>query len=222
MPMCRSWCWGPTTGRCPSSASAALPGDSDQIWRYAFNAGGGGVYDVRFVGDGGARLLAQQLLRVCRRRRWRRRRRRTPWRSAGGLPARLRPAAAHGRRLVAGGRRPRRVRPPLHRSASPPTMPAWATSPVATCWPSIPTIGPSRLTAAWFQRHYPGTRFTPVVADCPGRSGELAAKMGRDAVARALKGRGAPSAPGAAQRSASVCVGNYVRLLRKLHGVNTH
>ena len=158
---------GPDDRPVPVHTSAALPGDGDKIWRYGFTPESAGVYDVRFVGDGGARLLAQQLLRVS-------------------------PEAAHA--PVAGTESHGDARVAYQRVyvLLPPTADVWWLLAAARgAFERRFTIGFSAddagvgnltgrhvlavnphhwtepLTAAWFQRHYPGTRFTAVVAAAP-------------------------------------------------------
>jgi hypothetical protein len=106
------------------------------IWRYAFDTDVDGLYEIRFIGDRGARLLALRLLRVARE-------------------VQLVPSDA-ARTTISGSTcccRPRPMRSgcwqrrrgdstavlPL---AFRPTMPGWVIWKTGTYWPSIPTIGP--------------------------------------------------------------------------------
>jgi hypothetical protein len=137
------------------------------IWRYEFTISDPGLYEIRFAGDQGARLLAQQLLRV----------------KARDLPAEAAKQAPSGR-----------PRLDYHRVyvLLPPTADSkWLVAAARGSFDRRLTIGfsaddagvgeltrrhvlavnphhwPGTMTAAWFHQHYPGTRFTAVVANSP-------------------------------------------------------
>lgn len=136
-------------------------------WRYEFGLAGVGQYDARFVGDRGARLLAQQWLDVAET---------TPAEASDAQ------AAAETARIEY-----RRVYVLL-----PPTADAkWAAGAVRGSFDGRYTVGfsaddagvgalkerhvlavnphhwPEPLTAGWFRKHYPGVRYTAVVANTP-------------------------------------------------------
>lgn len=135
-------------------------------WQYRFYAGEEGLYDVRFVGDQGARLLAQQLLRI----------------EGQTQPLPTEDAQQGQPRLEY-----RRVYVLL-----PPTADSnWLVAAARGCFEGRYTVGfsaddagighlpyrrilainphhwPEMLTNAWFQQHYPGCFFTPVIVNSP-------------------------------------------------------
>ncbi|MFZ0544146.1 MAG: hypothetical protein WAM60_01825 [Candidatus Promineifilaceae bacterium] len=137
------------------------------IWRYDFGVDEPGIYDIRFVGDSGARLMALQLLRV----------------EEEDPLAEAAEAAPSGK-----------ARFEYHRVyvLLPPTADRkWLNAAAQGSFDGRYTIGfsaddagvgeiagrhvlavnphhwPETLTAAWFHKNYPGTRFTAVVANTP-------------------------------------------------------
>jgi hypothetical protein len=137
-----------------------LDGDR-HLWRYEFKTDQDGLYETRFVADKGARLLSLRLLQV-----------------------------AHDVQLVPSDKSRynyRRVYVLL-----PPTADLkWLTAAAKGGYDGRFTIGfsaddagigdlearhvlavnphhwPEVLTASWFQQHYPGARFTPIIANKP-------------------------------------------------------
>ncbi|MEW5988660.1 MAG: hypothetical protein AB1791_18690 [Chloroflexota bacterium] len=150
-------------------------------WRYLFHAAGRGVYDVRFVGDHGARLLARLLLPVTEgeekdevgmmKDEW-------PdssfiiHHSSLNIIPRLNyqrvyvllPPTADAYWLAAAARGSFDGRYTLGFSADDAGLGGWESRQVIAV---NPHHWPETLTAGWFQRHYPGTRYTAVVANTP-------------------------------------------------------
>lgn len=152
-------------------AAVAFQGHSQEqgryIWRYQFNVGEAGLYDVRFVGDRGARLLAQQLVRVAER-----------------------DAEAEAAEEAPSGR-PRLDYRRVYVLLPPTADLKWFQAAARGSFDGRYTIGfsaddagvgelesrhvlavnphhwPETLTATWFHKNYPGTRFTAVVANTP-------------------------------------------------------
>ena len=136
--------------------------DEDRyLWRYEFFTDLDGLYDIRFVADFGARLLALRLLQVAR--------------DVQLVPS---DAARYNYRRVY--------------VLLPPTAgQKWALAAAKGAFDGRFTVGysaddagignlenrhvlavnphhwPEVLTASWFQQHYPGVKFTPVVANQP-------------------------------------------------------
>ena len=136
--------------------------DEDRfLWRYQFSTDLDGLYDIRFVGDFGARLLALRLLQVAR--------------NVQLVPSDS--ARLNYRRVYV-------LLPPTANQK-------WALAAVKGGYDGRFTIGfsaddagignlenrhvlavnphhwPEVLTASWFQQHYPGVKFTAVVANQP-------------------------------------------------------
>lgn len=135
--------------------------DDRIIWRYAFTPESIGLYDLRFEGDGGARLLAQRLVR-----------------------------AASRTQLVPSGE-PRESYRRVYVLLPPTATEEWALAATRGSFAGRYTVGfsaddagvgeleerivlavnphhwPGVLTATWFRQHYPGARFTPLVANAP-------------------------------------------------------
>jgi hypothetical protein len=136
-------------------------------WRYQFGVGEAGLYDVRFVGDKGARLLAQQLLRVEEN---------DPLAAAAeaepGGAARIKyrrvyvllPPTADVKWLTAAARGSFDGRYTIGFSADDAGLGDLKNRRVLAV---NPHHWPETLTAAWFHKHYPGTKFTAVVANTP-------------------------------------------------------
>lgn len=146
---------------------AAQPEAERYTWHYRFHVSETGLYDVRFVGDQGARLLAQQLLRIEAQ---------DPLELAAQQAPRGEPRLAYQRVYV--------LLPPTADSA-------WLAAAARGSFDGRYTVGfsaddagignlpqryvlainphhwPEMLTAAWFHQYYPGTRFIPVVVNNP-------------------------------------------------------
>lgn len=135
--------------------------DERTLWRYTFVPDVEGLYDIRFVSDQGARLLAQRLVRVSQQTQ---------------LVPRGEPRESYRRIYV--------LLPPT-------ASEQWAVAAVRGSFARRFTVGfsaddagvgdledrvvlainphhwPGILTAAWFKQNYPGVRFLPVVANTP-------------------------------------------------------
>jgi hypothetical protein len=136
--------------------------DEDRFtWRYEFTPEVDGLYDVRFVEDGGARLLALRLLRVALDVQI------VPTDSARLEYERiyvLLPPTANAQWLLAAARGSFDGRYTIGFSADDAGVGDLEHKHVLAVnphhWPEV-------LTAAWFQLHYTGVRFTAVVANSP-------------------------------------------------------
>jgi hypothetical protein len=136
--------------------------DEDRfIWRYEFLPDIDGLYDLRFVADQGARLLALRLLRVAREVQI------VPSDSARLNYERvyvLLPPTANSKWLEAAARGSFDGRFTIGFSADDAGIGDLQNRHVLAVnphhWPEV-------LTAAWFQQHYPGVEFTAVVANSP-------------------------------------------------------
>lgn len=131
------------------------------LWRYEFVPPKDGLYDIRFVGDDGARILAVRLLRVARELQI------VPSETARLDYHRvyvLLPPTADIRWLEAAARGSFDKRYTIGFSADDAGIGELGNRHVVAVnphhWPQV-------LTAAWFQQHYPGVRFTAVVANTP-------------------------------------------------------
>lgn len=135
--------------------------DDRILWRYLFSADVEGLYDIRFVGDQGARLFAQRLVRV-----------------------------SHQTQLVPSGE-PRQNYRRVYVLLPPTATEKWIVAAARGSYTGRYTVGfsaddagvgdleerfvlainphhwPGILTASWFKQHYPGARFVPVVANSP-------------------------------------------------------
>jgi hypothetical protein len=136
-------------------------------WRYQFTVAEAGVYDIRFVGDKGARLLAQQLLRISEHDL----RLEMAELGPGGRPRVayhrvyvLLPPAADIKWLLAAARGSFEGRYTIGFSADDAGVGELESRHVLAV---NPHHWPETLTAAWFYHHYPGARFTAVVANRP-------------------------------------------------------
>ncbi len=133
--------------------------DGRHTWRYQFTAGEAGLYDLRFVADKGARLLAQRLIRVSKQT-----------------------------QIVPSGE-PRTAYRRVYVLLPPTANRHWAEAAVRGSFEGRYTVGfsaddagvgdlderhviavnphhwPGVLTASWFQQNYPGVNFIPVVAN---------------------------------------------------------
>ncbi|MDX1663920.1 MAG: hypothetical protein R3272_09010 [Candidatus Promineifilaceae bacterium] len=153
--------WRPDEARSAAVFHGSSEEDGRTIWRYTFLPDGAGLYDLRFVGDRGARLLSQRLVRISRHTQL--------------VPSNL-PREEYRRVYV--------LLPPT-------ATEAWAEAAARGSYAGRYTIGfsaddagigdleerhviavnphhwPGILTDAWFKQNYPGTRFIPVVANAP-------------------------------------------------------
>ncbi|RMG95215.1 MAG: hypothetical protein D6706_12715 [Chloroflexi bacterium] len=129
-------------------------------WRYDFTPPNDGLYEIRFVADEGARLLSLRLLQVAREVQL------VP--SSSRLNYRrvyvLLPPTADIHWFVAAARGSYNGRYTIGFSADDAGIGEWEERHVLAVnphhWPEV-------LTAAWFRQHYPGTKFTAVVANTP-------------------------------------------------------
>ncbi|MCA9920768.1 MAG: hypothetical protein KC421_00280 [Anaerolineales bacterium] len=136
--------------------------DGDRhVWHYQFETDMDGLYEIRFVADAGARLLALRLLRVARDVQI------VPSSSARMDYKRiyvLLPPTADESWLLAAARGSFDGRFTIGFSADDAGIGDFGARFVIAVnphhWPEV-------LTASWFQQHYPGVKFTPVVANAP-------------------------------------------------------
>ncbi|WP_420627564.1 hypothetical protein [Candidatus Leptofilum sp.] len=135
--------------------------DERFVWRYEFSTDMDGLYDIRFVGDFGARLLALRLLQVARNVQL------VPSDSARMSYRRvyvLLPPTASQKWMLAAVRGGYDGRFTIGFSADDAGIGNLENRHVLAVnphhWPEV-------LTASWFQQHYPGVKFTPVVANQP-------------------------------------------------------
>jgi hypothetical protein len=130
-------------------------------WEYALRPGAEGLYDLRFVADDGARLLAVRLLRVARDVQM------VPSNSARLDYSRiyvLLPPTADENWVVAAAQGSFEGRYTIGFSADDAGIGVVGDRQVLAInphhWPQV-------LTEAWFQQFYPGVKFTPVVVNSP-------------------------------------------------------
>ncbi len=135
--------------------------DDRTVWNYAFQADMDGLYELRFVGDEGARLLALRLLRIAREVQI------VPSQSPLQYYKRvyvLLPPTADEKWLLAAARGGFDGRFTIGFSADDAGMGDFHNRQVLAVnphhWPEI-------LTPMWFDQHYPGIEFTAVVANTP-------------------------------------------------------
>jgi hypothetical protein len=136
--------------------------DGDRtLWRYRFQPEHDGLYELRFVGDGGARLLALRLLQVAREVQL------VPSNAPRQHYRRvyvLLPPTADEKWLLAAARGSFIGRYTIGFSADDAGLGDLEQRHVLAVnphhWPQV-------LTEAWFQQHYPGAEFTAVVANNP-------------------------------------------------------
>jgi hypothetical protein len=151
----------PDRQRAASVFDGSMQKDGRSIWRYSFTADNEGLYDIRFVGDRGARLLAQRLVRVARQ---------TQLVPSGDARTNYRrvyvllPPTATEKWIVAAARGSYSGRYTVGFSADDAGLGDLKERHVIAVnphhWPGV-------LTAAWFRQNYPGVMFTPVVANSP-------------------------------------------------------
>jgi hypothetical protein len=135
--------------------------EGHHTWRYEFKTDLDGLYEIRFVGDAGARLLALRLLQVAR--------------EVQIVPAGLSrlkyqrvyvllPPTADLKWLLAAARGSFDRRFTIGFSADDAGVGDIEDRHVLAVnphhWPEV-------LTESWFQQHYPGVQFTPIVAGKP-------------------------------------------------------
>ncbi len=137
-----------------------LDGDR-HLWRYEFKSDYDGLYELRFVSDKGARLLSLRLLQVALDVQL------VPSDSSRYNYRRvyvLLPPTADMKWLLAAAKGGYDGRFTIGFSADDAGIGDLETRHVLAVnphhWPEV-------LTASWFQQHYPGARFTPVVANKP-------------------------------------------------------
>jgi len=135
-------------------------------WRYQFHVPEEGLYDIRFIGDRGARLLAQRLLQVSH----------DDLSKAAALQPKgdpriayqrvyvLLPPTADEKWLVAAARGSFSGRYTVGFSADDAGLGLLEKRQVLAV---NPHHWPEPLTAGWFHEHYPGTVFSAVVANAP-------------------------------------------------------
>lgn len=130
-------------------------------WRYAFVPDIDGLYDIRFLGDGGARLFALRLLRVARE-----------VQIVATDAARLEydrvyvllPPTANREWLQAAASGSFDGRYTIGFSADDAGIGNLSNRHVLAV---NPHHWPEAISAGWFQQHYPGTQFTAVIANTP-------------------------------------------------------
>jgi hypothetical protein len=135
--------------------------DDRYLWEYQFTVHDDGLYDVRFIGDKGARLLAQRLLKAAREVQI----------VPSGRPRLdfrrvyvLLPPTADETWLLAAARGSFIGRYTIGFSADDAGLGEVAERIVIGV---NPHHWPETLTSAWYDQHYPGTRFLPIVANSP-------------------------------------------------------
>lgn len=135
--------------------------DDRYLWRYQLTPTHEGLYDLRFVGDQGARLLAQRLVRASRQTQI------VPSNEPRTTYRRvyvLLPPTANQKWMEAAARGSFPGRFTIGFSADDAGMGELNEKIVVAVnphhWPGI-------LTVSWFQQNYPGTAFVPVVANSP-------------------------------------------------------
>lgn len=136
--------------------------DTDRhIWRYEFKTDHDGLYEVRFVGDKGARLLSLRLLRVARDVQL------VPSDSSRYEYQKvyvLLPPTADLKWFQAAARGSFEGRYTVGFSADDAGIGNFKSRYVLAVnphhWPEV-------LTATWFKQHYPGAQFTAVIANAP-------------------------------------------------------
>lgn len=151
----------PTGDPIPVTFDGQRQEDDRYLWRYQFTAEDEGLYDLRFIGDKGARLLAQRLVKAAREVQI----------VPSGQPRLdfrrvyvLLPPTANETWLVAAARGSYIGRYTVGFSADDAGVGDVAER-VVIC--INPHHWPETLTSAWYDHHYPGTRFIPVVANSP-------------------------------------------------------
>lgn len=135
--------------------------DGRTLWRYTFTPDQQGLYDIRFAGDRGARLLAQRLVRASRQTQL----------VPSGEPREsyrrvyvLLPPTATEKWVLAAARGSYAGRYTVGYSADDAGLGDLEERHVIAVnphhWPGV-------LTAAWFKQNYPGVIFEPIVANSP-------------------------------------------------------
>ena len=135
--------------------------DDRYFWRYNFTPVSEGLYDFRFLTDGGARILSQRLVRIAN--------------AVQIVPSGrartefnrvyvLLPPTADETWLLAAARGGFEGRYTIGFSADDAGIGRVADRKVIAI---NPHHWPETLTSAWYQQHYPGTTFIPLVANSP-------------------------------------------------------
>ncbi len=149
-------------GASPSVANLGKALDGERhVWRYEFKTAVDGLYEVRFVGDRGARMLSLRLLQVARNVQ-------LVSSDASRLAYKrvyvLLPPTADVSWFTAAARGGFNGRFTIGFSADDAGIGDLGSKHVLAVnphhWPEV-------LTAVWFKQHYPGAEFTPVVANKP-------------------------------------------------------
>lgn len=130
------------------------------IWHYGFEPDQDGLYEFRFVGDGGAKLLALRLLRVARDIQL------VP--SSSRLNYKkvyvLLPPSSDEKWLLAAAKGSFDGRFTIGFSADDAGIGDFGSRHVIAVnphhWPEV-------ITASWFEQHYPGAIFTPIIVNKP-------------------------------------------------------
>ncbi|MCA9980639.1 MAG: hypothetical protein KDD89_07400 [Anaerolineales bacterium] len=135
--------------------------DDRYFWQYKFTVEDEGLYDLRFLGDKGARLLAQRLVKAAREVQI----------VPSGKPRLdfrrvyvLLPPTADETWLLAAAQGSYIGRYTIGFSADDAGVGEVAER-IVIC--INPHHWPETLTSVWYDHHYPGTRFIPVVANSP-------------------------------------------------------
>lgn len=151
----------PPSGQRVSITPEGKTSDGEHhIWQYRFETESPGLYEIRFVGDSGARLLALRLLRVAQEVQL------VP--SSSRLNYKkvyvLLPPTSDEKWLLAAARGGFSGRFTIGFSADDAGIGDFAARHVIAVnphhWPEV-------ITESWFEQHYPGAIFTPVVANHP-------------------------------------------------------
>lgn len=145
----------------PVTFAGSKQEDDRYFWQYQFTIAEEGLYDLRFIGDKGARLLAQRLVKAAREVQI----------VPSGRPRLdfrrvyvLLPPTADEAWFVAAARGSYLGRYTLGFSADDAGVGEVAER-IVIC--INPHHWPETLTSVWYDHHYPGTRFIPVVANSP-------------------------------------------------------
>jgi hypothetical protein len=158
---------GPENKEVAIQSSESGQAQGRYLWRYQFALPDIGLYDVRFVGDRGARLLAQQLVRITEGDRLAHAAAEAP----SGKPRVdyrrvyiLLPPTADERWLMAAAKGGFDGRYTIGFSADDAGVGDLSQRQVLAV---NPHHWPETLTAAWYHQHYPGVRYTAVVVNSP-------------------------------------------------------
>lgn len=137
----------------------SIDGDH-HIWQYNFDTDRDGLYEIRFIGDGGARLLSLRLLRVAREIQLVPSNSRLNYKKVYVLL----PPSADEKWLVAAAKGSFDGRFTIGFSADDAGMGDFGTRHIIAVnphhWPEV-------ITGSWFAQHYPGAIFTPIIVNNP-------------------------------------------------------